>query len=123
MNKKRWYLLGGLTAGICFLLGFLATSQVPRLRTWVLVRIEKESRENLPVRILPGSIDIDFLPLGTTLRNVRIFPKDEIKAKLDPLEIKRLSVTISLWQLLQGKLRLSSVDVHGTEVSLRFPKS
>ncbi|RYZ63343.1 MAG: hypothetical protein EOP05_23780 [Proteobacteria bacterium] len=53
MNRKRWYLLGGLVAGICFLVGFLATSQIPRLRTWVLVKIENESRENLPVRILP----------------------------------------------------------------------
>ncbi|RYZ63344.1 MAG: hypothetical protein EOP05_23785, partial [Proteobacteria bacterium] len=39
------------------------------------------------------------------------------------MEIKRVSVTVSLWQLLQGKIRLSSVEVEGTEVSVRIPKS
>lgn len=122
-QKKKWLILGGLAAGVFFLLGFIGSSQVPRLRTWVMVKIEQESRDNLPVRVLPGSIDIDFLPLGTTLRNVRIFPKDELKSTLDPLEVKRVSVTVSLWQLIQGKIRLSSVEIEGTDVSARIKKS
>jgi translocation and assembly module TamB len=122
-RNAKLLMLGGLLSGICFLIGLLGASQLPKVRSWILVQIEDQTREHLPVRILPTSVDVDFLPLGTTLHGVRIFPKDEMKAFLDPLEIKRVSVTISLWQLLQGKLRLSSVEVEGTQLSVRIPKT
>jgi hypothetical protein len=122
-RNRKFVIIASLLAGICFLVGALGASQLPKVRSWILVQIETQSRENSPVRILPTAVEIDFLPLGTTLRGVRIFPKDEIKSILDPLEIKRVSVTVSLWQLLQGKLRLSSVDIEGTHVSVRIPKS
>ncbi len=122
-RNKKLVLLGALLSGICFLVGALGASQLPKVRSWILVQIETQTREKLPVRILPTTVEIDFLPLGTTVRGVRIFPKDELKAILDPLEIKRVSVSVSLWQLLQGKLRLSSVDIEGTHVAVRVPKS
>ena len=122
-RNKKFVLLGSFLAGICFLVGALYASQLPKLRSWILVQIETQTREHLPIRVLPTSVDIDLLPLGTTLRGVRIYPKDEIKEILDPLEIKRVSVTVSMWNLLQGKLRLSTVEIEGTHVSVRIPKS
>lgn len=122
-RNSKFILLGSLLAGTAFLVGILGASQLPKLRSWILVQIEEQSRDHLPVKVLPRQVDIDFLPLGTTVHDVKIMPKDELKAILDPLEIKRVSVTVSLWQLLQGKLRLSSVEVEGTHVTVRIPKS
>lgn len=124
MTKKvRLLAMTGLVAGIFFLLGALGSTQLPKLRSWVLVQIENESRDHSPVRILPASVDVHFLPLGITLEGVRLFPKDEIKALLDPTEIQRVHATVSLWQLLQGKLRLTSIEITGARASIRIPKS
>lgn len=122
-RSKKLSLLTLLLSGILFLVGFLGASQLPKMRSWILVQIENQSRDHLPVRLLPTSVEIDFFPLGTTIEGLRIFPKDEIKDLLDPLEIRRVSVTVSAWQLLQGKLRISSVEVEGTKINLRIPKS
>lgn len=113
----------GLVAGICFCIGFLVSSQTPKIRSWVLVKIEKLSRESLPVRILPGEIHIDFFPLGATIENVRILPKDEVKDILDPVAIEELNVTISPWQLMQGKLRVNEINLHGSTITVRVPPS
>ena len=122
-KHSRLIVIVSLLAGIFFLVGWIASTQLPKVRSWVLVQIENESRDRLPIRILPTSIDIDFLPLGATLEGVRIFPKPELKDLLDPTEIKRVSATVSLWQLLQGKLRISSVELEGARLSVRIPKS
>lgn len=122
-RRQKLLAATALSGGIFFMIGGLVSTQLPKLRSWVLVQIENESRDHLPVRILPGSVDIDFLPLGATAQNVKIFPKDEMKALLDPTEIKRVSATVSVWQLLQGKLRIGSLEIEGARASLRIPKS
>ena len=121
MRNRRFIFLGGLLAGIFFLLGLLGSSQLPKLRSWMLVKIEKESRDNLPIRVLPTSLELNFFPLGVTLSGVRIFPKEETAKYFDPLIIEKLQVSVSPWQLIQGRLRLNEVDVDGTSVSVRVP--
>jgi translocation and assembly module TamB len=121
VKNRRFLSIAGLMAGICFLLGALGSTQMPKLRSWMLVRIEKESRDRLPIRILPTSLDLNLFPLGASLTGVRIFPKDEIKDVLDPFSVEKLEFSISTWQLLQGRLRLNGVDISGTHVTVRVP--
>ena len=121
-KNRRLLAIVALASGIFFMLGALGSTQLPKLRSWILVKIETESRDHLPVRILPASVDVDFLPLGATLEGVKIFPKDELKDILEPTEIKRISASVSIWQLLQGKLRISAVEIEGARVSVRVPK-
>ncbi|MES2963329.1 MAG: hypothetical protein V4760_05530, partial [Bdellovibrionota bacterium] len=122
-KNRRLLVIGGLLAGIFFLVGILGSTQLPKVRSWILVKIEKESRERLPIRILPTSLDVNLFPLGASLTGVRIFPKEEIADVLDPFVIERLDVSISTWQLLQGRLRLNTVRLGGTSVSARIPPS
>lgn len=122
-SRRRLIYASLLISGIFFLVGFLISFQTPKIRNWILVNIEKASRESLPVRILPESVEVGFFPIGTTLKNVRILPKDELKGLIEPLSIKRLSIFISPWQLLRGKLRLSEVAVQGTDVTVFVPAS
>lgn len=118
-RKNVW--VGLLTAGVFFLMGFLGSSQLPKVRSWILVKIEQTSRDHLPVRLLPGGIEVNFFPLGTTLKNVKIIPKKDLESILDPLEIESVSLSVSPWQLLQGRLRLTTVNVTGARISARIP--
>ena len=112
-----------LVFGTFFLTGFLLSSQLPRLERLARVRVEKFSRERLPARILPGSIEITAFPFGVRAKNVRVLPKEETKDYFDAFEIKRASATLSLFHLIQGQLRLSDVEIDGVDLSLRLPKS
>lgn len=122
-KNRRLIAIGGLLAGIFFLVGILGSTQLPKIRSWILVRIEKESREHLPVRILPTSLEVNLFPLGASLTGVRIFPKEEIASLVDAFVIDRLDVSVSTWQLLQGHLRLNAIDVGGTSIVVRVPPS
>lgn len=96
---------------------------MPRLKTLLLVEIERVTRNNAPVRVLPHEITVDLLPLGVTLKGVKIAPQGDLDKLFDPLVIDSASARVSLWMLLQGKLRLSSVAITGARVKLRIPKS
>lgn len=94
---------------------------MPKIRSWILVKVERISRDDLPVRVLPTSIDVGFFPLGATLRGVRILPKEETKDIIDPFVIEELEATISPWQLLQGRLRLTDVRIADSSLAVRVP--
>jgi translocation and assembly module TamB len=121
--KNRLYWIIGLLAGSSFLVGFLISSQLPKLERFILVKVETLSSANSPVKVLPAAVDLNLFPLGASLKKVRIVPKEEISQFVDPLEIEEIKVSVSLWQLLQGRLRISSVGLRGSSVTARVPKT
>ena len=123
MKQRRLLIAGGLFAGSVFLIGFLGSFQMPKLRSWVLVKVEEMSRQHSPVRILPERVEIDFFPLGISLHGVRILPKEEIKETLESLSIDNIEITLSPWLLLQGRLRLADVSIQGAKISVHIPKT
>lgn len=120
---RRWILATALMVGISFLTGTLISWQMPKLRAFIMVQIEKISRDHLPVRVLPASVDISFLPIGVELKQVKIAPKEEVRPYLSGANFETISVEISIWQLLQGRLRLASVEIEGAEVDAAIPAS
>lgn len=121
MIRRRFLVVLGLLAGTFFLLGFLIQTQLPKVKAWALVRIDQVSKKELPVRILPGSIDIDFFPLGVSLYDVKISPKEEVAQYFDPLSINEVKLRISWFYLLQGRLRLHEVALSGAKANVRIP--
>lgn len=120
---RRWIYAAVLMMGISFLAGTLISWQMPKLRAFILVQIEQVSREHLPVRVLPGSVDLSLFPIGATLNQVKIAPKDEIRPYLTSANFETISIEVSPWQLLQGRLRLTSVEIEGAEVDAAVPAS
>jgi len=120
---RRTWIAAGLIAGICFLLGLLGSSQMPKVRALIAVKIEKATRENLPVRILPGAVDISLFPLGATFSNVNVVAKPEVAKYLESAWFRNVRVVISPWQLLRGKLRLTSLEIHGARIRAAIPPS
>lgn len=116
-RHRRLLLAGGLVIGICFLAGLLGSTQLPKVKAFVLVRIEHFSREHLPVRILPASVDVSFVPLGARLTKVAIVPKPGMTdLPLENASFDDIRVTISPIQLLRGKIRLTSLEITGARI-------
>ncbi len=99
----------------------LIETQLPKAKAWALVRIDQFSNKELPVRILPASVEIDWFPLGVTLHEVKITPKPEVAAYFDPLAIEQVKLRISWFYLLQGRLRLHEVVLSGSKANVRIP--
>jgi hypothetical protein len=58
-RSKKFVLLASLLAGIFFIVGFLGSTQLPKIRSWILVQVENQSRDHLPVKILPTAVEIN----------------------------------------------------------------
>lgn len=125
--SRRFLILASLVSGTAFILGTVFSQTVPKLKSWALVSIDTFSRENLPVRILPGSIDFRFLPLGITLNDIRILPTEEFEKKngqlISPLTIQEISADLSLLQIVRGEVALDEVSISGTEVQVQVPRT
>ncbi len=121
-SKRRLFFVTALMAGIFFLVGFLVSFQLPKVRSWLLVQINDLSDKELPVRLLPTDLQLDLFPLGATFRGVRIIPKGELKGILEPMLVEQVSITVSTWQLIQGRLRLHEIYLKGTEATVEIPK-
>ena len=120
-SKLLWIAL--LSVGCSFLLGFLIRLESPKVKAWVILRIDRLSREKLPVHVIPGTISWSWLPLTIDLQDVRIIPKAEIQPVLDPLNLQKVSIELNLFQLVQGRVRISRLGVQGTDINVRVPVS
>ncbi len=121
--NRRQISIAMLAILVSFLLGALSAYTKPRLQNWLLVQIEKTSRETLPVRILPTSIKIGFVPVAIDVEGVRILPNPEMKDHLDPFTINHIQLNLSFLSLLQGKIRFRSIGIEGADLTLRVPKT
>lgn len=125
--SRRFLILSALLAGTAFAAGTVVSQTVPKLKSWALVSIDKFSTQNLPVRILPGSIDFRFIPLGVTLHDIRLLPTEEfVKANgqlISPLTIQEMSADLSLLQIVRGQVALDEVVISGTEFQIQIPQT
>lgn len=111
-----------------FLVGFLKNYHLPRLKTWTLIEIEKNSDKYLPVRIWPKGLEISFFPLELNFKDIKVTPKSELKSQLASFNIKEVKTSLNLLALLTGELRVSNIELDTAVVnaiveSNRFNKS
>jgi len=116
----RFALTGALFAATFFLLGFFQKYHLPRFEQWLLLEIEKQSSNKLPVRIWPESLSIELLPPSIVLNNVRLLPQRELALVMAPAVVTQVDVRINWFYLLMGKLRLSYVGARGADFKMVF---
>lgn len=119
--SKRFLIFMVMIAGTAFALGTVISQTVPKLKSWLLVSIDDFSKKNLPVRILPGTVEFRLIPLGVTLNDVRVLPNPDFEATLAPLTIQELSVDFSFLQIVRGEVSLDEIAVRGTELRVTVP--
>ena len=120
--SRRFLVFTLMVSGTAFGVGVVLAQTLPRMKSWLLVSVDQFSRDRLPVRVLPTSVDFRFLPLGITLNEVRILPNADIKAILAPLLIQELSIDLSLFQILRGDVSIKEIMVRGTKILATLPQ-
>ena len=116
--KRIFKLVISLTIFCCFffLLGFLKNYHLPRIKTWVLIEIEKYSDKNLPITIWPQNVELDYFPLQVSFTNIKVLPKSKLKSQIAPFTVERMSASLNWWSLLSGKLRISNLQINKTSI-------
>ncbi len=107
-----------LIAGLFFMLGFSYEYHLPKLKVWMLVKIEDLSNQHLPVRIFPQDLDVTLWPPGLSISNIRILPKGALARKLAPIHIETFSLRLRPQSLLSGDFRLSEIVITKPEVTI-----
>lgn len=121
--SRKFLIFTMMVAGTAFGIGTVLSQTLPKAKSWVLVKIDAFSRDHLPVRILPGSVELRFLPLGITLYDVSILPSHGFEATLSPLKIQEVSADFSMLQIVRGEVSLDKVAIRGTELKVNIPPS
>ncbi|CAN5686645.1 hypothetical protein BH10BDE1_BH10BDE1_00830 [soil metagenome] len=121
--SRRLVIFTLMLSGAAFALGTVLSQTIPKVKSWMLVTIDQFSRDNLPVRILPGTVEFRFLPLGVTLKDVRILPTKDFEKILSPLTVQEISADLSLFKIIRGEVSLDELAIRGTEVHATVPPS
>lgn len=121
--SRRFLIFTALVAAVAFGLGTVLAQTIPKVKTWLLISVDQFSRDHLPARILPASVEFRFLPLGVTLNKVRILPNKEYAAILKPLTIQEITADFSLLQIMRGEVSLDELAIRGAEVHVIVPAS
>ncbi|NQZ01971.1 MAG: translocation/assembly module TamB [Bdellovibrionales bacterium] len=124
--KSRGYLKFSLqmviVAAFFSTLGFFYSYHLPRLQSWLLLEVEKQSEAHLPIRVWPESVELTYFPPGVSFKNVKLLPKDELKKTLAPAKIKSVSAYLSLLALFKGEVRASAIEIDKARL-IYFDKS
>ncbi len=121
--SRKFLIFTLMLAGAAFGIGTVLSQTIPKVKSWLLVSIDRFSSENLPVRILPGTVELRFFPLGITLNDVSILPSKDFEAILAPLRIQEVSADFSMLQIIRGEVSLDEVAIRGTEVNVTVPRT
>ncbi len=118
VKHKRGIILSILACGIFFLIGFFNRYHLPRIKQWMLVEIESASRKNSPIRIWPQSVEFRLLPIGVRLYDVRLLPQKGLETTLAPTTISELDISLSMWALARGQLKIGEAKISGAEFNI-----
>ncbi|HRK06659.1 MAG TPA: translocation/assembly module TamB domain-containing protein [Pseudobdellovibrionaceae bacterium] len=113
-RQRRLVILSAFVAGISFALGTIVAQTLPKMRSWLLVSIDRISQQHLPVRIIPGTVDFRIFPLGASFYDIKILPKPDAPFQLSPMQIEEVSADLSFLAIVSGEVALSHVRVAGT---------
>lgn len=110
-----------LFAGLAFVLGFFERYHLPRIKAWLLVEIEEQSKKHSPVRIWPSGIDIHFFPPRLALSDVKLLPQEgPAKKLLTQGHVEQVEVALSWLALFSGKVRISNLKLKHPEFVLKI---
>ncbi|MBX3021947.1 MAG: translocation/assembly module TamB [Bdellovibrionales bacterium] len=118
MILRRPLVRMGLIAGFFFLLGFSYNYHLPRIESFLLIEVERLSEKHSPVRIWAQRLHFHLLPLGIVLEDVRLLPQKPLDNYLAPARLKEAGARLAVLPLLRGEIRLSSVFIRDSELSV-----
>ncbi|RME15653.1 MAG: hypothetical protein D6797_06160, partial [Bdellovibrio sp.] len=119
-KKSLPYLLLG---GLLFFAGFIKSYHLPKLKSWILYELERQSTKHLPLRIWPHDVNISLWPIGIKLKNIQVLPKKPLKPILRPLTLKEVKIYLSLFELVKGQIHIDELHFKKGKVHIIIPKT
>ena len=96
-------------SGCFFFIGFFNKYHLPKLKAWMLVEVERQSKKHSPVRVWPKSVELTFFPLGVEFHEVRILPQKKLARQLSPFTVGKVGASLSFLGFLQGELKVGTL--------------
>ena len=117
---KKTFLALVAFGGLAFTLGFSYRYHLPRLKSWLMVEIEQQSQDHLPLRLWPQAVEIQLFPPGVRFKEVRILPKAPLDKTVSPSSLEALEIRLNWLALFRGNLRVSELRLIKPYLHLRL---
>lgn len=105
--KKRWLLWGLPILAVVSIAVTLKFVVQEGLEIWGLAQIQQAVSEHSPVEMASGGLDISWIPLKASLKNVRLRAKTPDELGFNMARVNLLEARVDALQLLTGRLALS----------------
>lgn len=117
MNKKLLLILLPLVIGFSSLAGLYFYAK-PKLRQWLLTKVNKIASEKLPVQVHIDDLNWTLLLPEVELTGIHIDPKPGQLKGLPPILIKKTLASLDFLQLAQGRLTISSLIIKNPQAQI-----
>ena len=111
MNWKKFFKISFLFSSTFLILGFIYSYHIPKVKSWFLIEVEKQSDQHLPLKLWPESLTLNVFPVGVSVYNVRMTPKPPFHETLAPTVLKQVNINLNLWSLIRGKFKISQIKI------------
>lgn len=104
-------ILALLVLGCILLIRNFQINEWPGIQRWILSEIHEQSKKHSPVVLTPDRFHLSLFPLGIVFKDVKVTPQKELAYTLAPTMAKTVRVTMNLWSLLKGQIRIGQIYV------------
>jgi translocation and assembly module TamB len=92
-------------------LGIIYSRELPKLKTWLLVKIQVLSKQKTPFEVKAAALNFKILPPGIELAGVRLQPNSPLNQSLAPVTANSISVYMSGGALFAGRFEIGTVSI------------
>lgn len=103
-------------------LTYLYIWEKPKLEKFIVkqVIVPMTQDESFPAHIDIERLNLSIVPLRVELYNTKITPKKELAETLSPFEVKLMTVSPSIIDIIIGKLWLSLITIEGSKIEINI---
>lgn len=119
MIRKIFYFLSG-TVLIALVIGAMIPWNFSEVDKLLHAELAKVVSKDMPVNVSVGKSLIRLIPLELTVQDVHIEPKKNLNNLIQPVTINAVSIQPSLWNMVFGKLYISTLKIDTALIALQL---
>lgn len=123
LKYKKFIVRLLIVAGLFFLIGFYRKYHLPKIKDWLLVEIENQSRKHSPLRLWPKQVELGLFPIAVRFYDTRVLPQKGFEKIIEPTHVAAVNIKLSMWALLKGQLRIGEIHIDTATLKLKIPSS
>jgi translocation and assembly module TamB len=123
LKKTMKFIRYFLISVLFLIIGVVYSREVPKLKKWLLSKIQIISNERFGLEVRAQGIDFEILPPGVKLNNIKIIPKKELATIMSPVILESLGIYLSPLSLLAGRFEIGNITLTHPDVNIFIRKS